>query len=577
MLWSLLRTYLRPYHRHLAAVLALQTVATAGSLYLPNLNGHLIDRGVAVGDTGYILTHGGLMLAVAALQIVAAAAAVWVAARVAMGFGRDLRAGVFHHVGRLSTREVGKLGPASLITRTTNDVQQVQLLVLMSVTMLVTAPIMSIGGIVMALREDLALSRLLAVCIPAMAGSIGLIISRMVPRFRRMQPKIDTVNRVLREQIGGMRVVRAFVREPDEAARFDDANRDLTETALGIGKLQALMWPTVTLVFNLSTTALMWFGGKQVAEGSLAIGALTAYINYLVQILMAVMMTSFMSIMIPRAAACAERITEVLATAPAIAPPATPVTPAPTGVVELRGVEYRYPGAADAVLADVSFVARPGEVTAIIGATGAGKTTLCELLPRLADPTAGAVVIDGVDIRDRDPDELRARLGLVPQRAFLFSGTVASNLRFGKPDATDAELWAALEVAQAADFVRAMPEQLAAPIAQGGTNVSGGQRQRLAIARALVRAPAVLILDDAFAALDLATEARLRAALTAHLASATVIVVAQRVASIRGAHQVVVLDGGRVVGVGRHDELVHTCPTYAEIVASQTEEGAEAA
>ena len=577
MLWSLLRTYLRPYRRPLAAVLALQTLGTVASLYLPNLNGHIIDRGVAVGDTDYILTRGALMLAVASLQIVCAAAAVWVAARVAMGFGRDLRAGVFHHVGRLSTREVGKLGPASLITRTTNDVQQVQLLVLMSVTMLVTAPIMCIGGIVMAMREDLALSRLLAVCVPAMAVAIGLIISRMVPRFRQMQPKIDTVNRVLREQIGGMRVVRAFVREPEEAARFDDANRDLTATALGIGRLQALMWPTVNLVFNLSTTALMWYGGKQVADGTLAIGALTAYLNYLVQILMAVMMTSFMSIMIPRAAACAERIGEVLGTAPAIAPPPAPVVPAPTGVVELRGVEYRYPGAADAVLTDVSFTARPGETTAIIGATGAGKTTLCELIPRLADPTAGAVVIDSVDVREREPDELRARIGFVPQRAFLFSGTVASNLRFGKPDATDDELWSALAVAQAEDFVRDMPEQLDAPIAQGGTNVSGGQRQRLAIARALVRAPSVLILDDAFAALDLATEARLRAALTARLAETAVIVVAQRVASIRGADQIVVLDGGRVVGRGRHDELIETCPTYAEIVASQTEEGAVAA
>lgn len=577
MLWSLLRRYLRPYKKQLAAVLALQTCGTVASLYLPNLNGHIIDRGVAVGDTDYILSRGALMLAVAAIQIAGAAAAVWVAARVAMGFGRDLRAGVFHHVGRLSTREVGKLGPASLITRTTNDVQQVQLLVLMSVTMLVTAPIMCVGGIVMAMREDLALSKLLAVCVPAMAIAIGLIISRMVPRFRLMQPKIDTVNRVLREQIGGMRVVRAFVREPEETARFEDANGDLTATALGIGKLQALMWPTVNLVFNVSTTALMWYGGKQVADGTLGIGALTAYLNYLVQILMAVMMTSFMSIMIPRAAACAERIGEVLDTDPAIAPPAAPVVPAPTGVVELRGVEYRYPGAADAVLTDVSFTARPGETTAIIGATGAGKTTLCELIPRLADPTAGAVVIDGVDVRARDPDELRARIGLVPQRAFLFSGTVASNLRFGRPDATDDELWAALAVAQAEDFVRAMPEQLAAPIAQGGTNVSGGQRQRLAIARALVRAPAVLILDDAFAALDLSTEARLRAALSARLAGTAVIVVAQRVASIRSADQIVVLDGGRVVGRGRHDELVETCPTYAEIVASQAEEGAVAA
>ncbi|MBK7072327.1 MAG: ABC transporter ATP-binding protein [Myxococcales bacterium] len=578
MLWRLLRTYLRPYRRHLAVIVALQLCGTLASLYLPSLNGHIIDRGVATGDTGYILRRGGLMLAIAGLQIACAVAAVWFGARVAMGYGRDLRAGIFHHVGRLSTREVGKFGAPSLITRTTNDVQQVQMLVLMSVTMLVVAPIMSIGGIVMALREDLALSRLLAVCIPALAGSIGLVISRMVPRFRAMQPKLDRVNQVLREQITGMRVVRAFVREPAEAARFDAANADLTASALAIGRLQALMWPTVMLMFNVSTVAVMWFGGERVAEGGLAIGALTAYLSYLLQILMAVMMTSFMSIMIPRAAACAERIVELLDTVPAIAAPTTPVVPAaPTGVVELRAVEYRYPGATAPVLSEVSLVARPGEVTAIIGATGAGKTTLLELIPRLADPTAGAVWLDGVDVRDRDPDELRARIAVVPQRAFLFSGTVASNLRFGNPAATDAALWAALAIAQADDFVRAMPEQLAAPIAQGGTNVSGGQRQRLAIARALLRDPAVILFDDAFAALDLATEARLRAALAPRLARATTIVVAQRIASIRHAAQIVVLDGGRVVGCGRHDALVAGCPTYAEIVTSQTEEGGAAA
>jgi ATP-binding cassette subfamily B protein len=430
---------------------------------------------------------------------------------------------------------------------------------------------MSIGGIIMALREDLALSRLLAVCIPALAGSIGLVISRMVPRFRAMQPKLDRVNQVLREQITGMRVVRAFVREPAEAARFDAANADLTASALAIGRRQALMWPTVMLMFNVSTVAVMWFGGERVAEGGLAIGALTAYLSYLLQILMAVMMTSFMSIMIPRAAACAERIVELLDTVPAIAAPTTPVVPAaPTGVVELRAVEYRYPGATAPVLSEVSLVARR-EVTAITGATGAGKTTLLELIPRLADPTAGAVWLDGVDVRDRDPDELRARIAVVPQRAFLFSGTVASNLRFGNPAATDAALWAALAIAQADDFVRAMPEQLAAPIAQGGTNVSGGQRQRLAIARALLRDPAVILFDDAFAALDLATEARLRAALAPRLARATTIVVAQRIASIRHAAQIVVLDGGGS-GCGRHDAVAGCRPT-PEIVTSQTEEG----
>jgi ATP-binding cassette subfamily B protein len=578
MLTRLLRTYLRPYGRPLAAVVVLQLCATIANLYLPSLNGEIIDRGVTTGDTRFVLTHGGVMLAIAALQVVGSIAAVYFGARIAMGYGRDLRGAVFHHVGRLSAREVGKLGAPSLITRTTNDVQQIQMLVVMSVTMFLMAPIMCIGGVVMALREDLTLSRLLLVAIPVLAISMGVIIGRMVPRFRAMQPKIDTVNRVLREQITGMRVVRAFVREPDEGARFEDANADLTGVALGVGKLQALMWPTVLLVFNASQIAVLWFGGKRVAGGELEIGALSAYLTYLMQILVAVMMTTFLSIIIPRAAACAERIVEVLDTVPAVAPPAHPVAPAEkTGVVELRNVEYRYPGATAPVLADLSFVAKPGEVTAIIGSTGAGKTTLLELIPRLSDPTAGTVLVDGVDVRTRDPEELWARIGMVPQRSFLFTGTVASNLRFGNPDATDDELWAALEIAQAADFVRAMPQGLDSPVAQGGTNVSGGQRQRLAIARALLRAPAVFLFDDSFSALDLATEARLRAALAPRTRDATMIVVAQRIASIRHAHQILVLEGGRLVGRGTHDELVRTCPTYAEIVESQTEDQEEAA
>ncbi|HUE38598.1 MAG TPA: ABC transporter ATP-binding protein, partial [Candidatus Binatia bacterium] len=483
MLLRLLRTYLRPYGNHLALVVVLQLLGTIASLYLPSINGDIIDRGVATGDTTHVLEMGGVMLAIAALQIACSIAAVYVGARVAMAYGRDLRGAIFHHVGRLSAREVGKVGAPSLITRTTNDVQQVQMLVLMSVTMMIVAPIMCVGGIVMAVREDLALSKLLLVCIPVLAGSIGFIISRMIPKFRVMQPKIDTVNRVLREQITGIRVVRAFVREPAEAERFDGANRDLTAIALSIGKLQALMWPTVTLVFNASSLAVMWFGSHKIAGGTLEIGALTAYLAYLIQILVAVMMTTFLSIMIPRAAVCAERIVEVLDMVPAIAPPDTPVSPAErTGVVELRGVEYRYPGATAPVLADISFVARPGEITAIIGSTGAGKTTLLELIPRLGDPTAGTILIDGVDVRRREPEELWARVGMVPQRAYLFSGTVASNLRFGNPDATDAQLWAALDVAQATDFVEQMPLKLDAPIAQGGTNESGGQRQRHAIA-----------------------------------------------------------------------------------------------
>jgi ATP-binding cassette subfamily B protein len=480
---------------------------------------------------------------------------------------------VFHHVGKLSAREVGKIGAPSLITRTTNDVQQVQMLVMMCVTMFIVAPIMCIGGIIMAVREDLDLSKLLLVCIPVMAASMGLIIGRMIPRFRAMQPKIDTVNRVLREQITGMRVVRAFVREPREQARFDGANTELTGLALGVGKLQALMFPSIMLVFNASSIAVLWFGADRVDHGSLEIGALMAYLSYLMQILMSVMMTTFLAIIIPRAAVCAERIVEVLDTEPAVSPPRAPITPKQlTSVVELRGVEYKYPGASAPVLADVSFVAKPGEVTAIIGSTGAGKTTLLELIPRLGDPTDGSIVIDGVDVRDRDPEELWARIGVVPQRSYLFTGTVASNLRFGNPHATDEQLWAALEIAQGKDFVEAMPQKLESPIAQGGTNVSGGQRQRLAIARALLREPGVFLFDDSFSALDLATEARLRTALKPRTANATVIVVAQRVASIRDAHQIIVLDGGKVVGRGTHDELVASCPTYAEIVTSQTEE-----
>jgi len=578
MLLRLLRTYLRPYGARLAALIALQLAGTIASLYLPSINGDIIDRGIATGDTTYVLQMGGLMLAIAAFQIACSVAAVFTGARVAMSYGRDLRAAIFHHVGQLSAREVGTIGAPSLITRTTNDVQQVQMLVLMSATMLVMAPIMCIGGIVMALREDLSLSRLLLVCIPVLAGSIGFLISRMIPTFREMQPKIDTINRVLREQITGMRVIRAFVREPVEAARFEDANGDLTAIALRIGKLQALMWPTVMLVFNASSVAVMWFGSRSIADGTLEIGALTAYLAYLIQILVAVMMTTFMSIMIPRAAVCAERIAQVMDLEPAVAPPEVPSAPEVlSGDVELRGVEYRYPGATAPVLADISFTARPGQVTAIIGSTGAGKTTLLELIPRLGDPTAGAVLVDGVDVRQRDPEELWARIAMVPQRAYLFMGTVATNLRFGKPDATDEELWAALEIAQAADFVRAMPQGLGAPIAQGGTNVSGGQRQRLAIARALLRDAGVLVFDDAFSALDLATEARLRAALAPRIARATVLVVAQRIASIRHADQILVLDAGRLVGAGTHAQLMQTCPTYVEIVTSQTEEQEAAA
>jgi ATP-binding cassette subfamily B protein len=576
MLTTLLRRYLRPYKKELSIIVGLQLVATLASLYLPSLNGDIIDQGVTKGDMGYILNTGAIMLAIAGLQFACTVVAVWSGARTAMGYGRDLRAGIFQRIGTFSQREVNQFGAPSLITRTTNDVQQIQILVLMSCTMVVTAPISCIGGIIMALREDVTLSKLLLVVVPVLAGAIGFLISRMIPLFRSMQPKIDTVNRVLREQINGMRVVRAFVRERHEAKRFDVANVDLTGTALAVGKLQAVMWPTVMVVFNASSVAVLWFGSHRVNDGSLQIGAMTAFLAYLMQILVAVMITTFMSIMIPRAAVCADRIGEVLKTESSVVPPARAVVPEARGFVSLEDVEFRYPGAELPVLSGVTFAAKPGTTTAIIGGTGAGKTTLLDLIPRLIDVTSGALRVDGSDVREIEPEALWGRIGMVPQRPYLFSGTVASNLRYGKPDATDEELWAALAVAQAKDFVEAMPEKLDAPIAQGGTNVSGGQRQRLSIARALLRKPAIYLFDDSFSALDLATEARLRAALRPHVANATMIFVAQRVASIVDADQIIVLDAGKIVGIGTHAELLAGNATYQEIVTSQ-QQTAEAA
>ncbi|MEU4779801.1 ABC transporter ATP-binding protein [Micromonospora sp. NPDC023633] len=570
MLTRLLRTHLRPYHRPLAAVVLLQFVGTMASLYLPSLNADVIDLGVARGDTDYILRTGGWMLAVSLVQIVCSVAAVYLGARAAMAFGRDVRSSVFAHVNRFSAREVARFGAPSLITRNTNDVQQVQMLVLMSCTMLVAVPIMSVGGVVMALREDIGLSWLMLVSVPVLAVALWLVIRRMVPGFRLMQTRIDTVNRVLREQITGIRVVRAFVREPYETERFATANADLTATALRIGRLMALIFPVVMLVLNVSSVAVLWFGAQRVDAGAIQVGSLTAFLQYLMQILMAVMMATFMLMMVPRAAVCAERIVEVLDTDSSVVPAAHPVTEVTArGELELRDVGFQYPGAAEPVLRNVSFRVTPGTTTAVIGSTGAGKTTLLSLVPRLVDATAGTVLVDGVDVRDLAPDELWRRIGLVPQRPYLFTGTVASNLRYGNPDATDAELWDALEIAQARDFVEAMPEGLESPIAQGGTNVSGGQRQRLAIARALVRRPEIYLFDDSFSALDLGTDARLRAALRPVTADAAVVIVAQRVSTIVGADQIVVLENGGVVGIGRHDELLLTCPTYAEIVASQ--------
>ena len=566
----LLRTHLRPYRRELTVVLVLQLIGTVASLYLPSLNADIIDFGIAAGDTGYILSTGGWMVVVSVVQILSSVGAVYYSARVAMSFGRDVRAAVFHRVGEFSAREVATLGPSSLITRTTNDVQQVQLLVVMGCTMLVNAPIMCVAGIVMALREDVGLSWLLVVCVPALAIAVGLIVIRMVPQFRLMQERIDAVNRVLREQLAGIRVVRAFVRERAETERFAGVNGALTDTALRVGRLQALIFPVVMLLLNASSVAVLWFGAFRVDSGEMQIGALTAFLSYLMQILMAVMFATFISMMIPRAAVSAERINEVLDTASSVLPPTAPPAELPRQTsVEFRGAEFRYPGADEPVLRDIAFRAEVGQRTAIIGSTGTGKTTLLNLVPRLIDVTGGGVLVNGVDVREIDTDTLCARIGLVPQRPYLFTGTVASNLRYGRPEATDDELWEALEIAQARDFVEAMPGGLDAEIAQGGTNVSGGQRQRLSIARAVVRRPDIYLFDDAFSALDLSTDARLRAALRPHTRDAVVIVVAQRVSTILDADRIVVLDGGTVVGIGTHHDLLDSCPTYVEIVESQ--------
>ena len=570
MLIRLLRTYLRPYSALLIAVVALQLVSTMANLYLPSLNADIIDKGVAKGDTGYILSTGGWMLLVTLVQIACAVAAVYFGARAAMSFGRDVRSAIFHQVGTFSAREVSHFGAPSLITRNTNDVQQVQMLVVMTCTMLVAAPIMCVGGIILALRQDVGLSWLMVVSIPALVVAIGLIVSRMVPLFRAMQARIDLVNRVLREQLSGIRVVRAFVRERDETQRFAKANRELTGTALSAGRLMVLIFPTVMLILNVSSIAVLWFGAGRVDSGQMQIGALTAFLMYLMLILTSVMMATFMAIMIPRAAVCAERITEVLDTQSSVVPPAHPVGEVHAhGELEFRAVEFRYPGAAAPVLCDISFRSTAGQTTAIIGSTGAGKTTLISLVTRLFDATSGRVMVDGVNVRELDPDLLWRRIGLVPQKPYLFTGTVASNLRYGNPEATDEELWQALEVAQARDFVEAMPGGLEGPIAQGGTNVSGGQRQRLAIARALVRKPQIFLFDDSFSALDLATDARLRTALRPHIKNATVVIVGQRVSTIQDADQIIVLEDGGIVGLGTHQELLETCPTYLEIVQSQ--------
>ena len=570
MLIRLLRTFLGRYRRDLTIVVALQALQAFATLYLPSLNADIIDKGIATGDTGYIWHTGRLMLAVTLFQVVCATVAVYFGSRAAMGFGRDVRSGLFHQVSGFSAQEVSAFGAPSLITRITNDVQQVQMFVLMTLTLLVAAPITGVGGIVMALREDVSLSWILTVSIPLLVVGIGLVVSRMVPQFRVMQVRIDGLNRVLREQITGIRVVRAFVREPAERERFGSVNAGVTDTALRAGRLQALMFPIALVVLNGSSVAVLWFGAGRIDSGQMKIGALIAFLSYLAQILLAVMMATFMAVLAPRAAVCAERINEVLDTPSSVVSPASPTTElAERGSLELREVGFGYPGADQPVLTGINLRATAGQTTAIIGSTGSGKTTLLNLVPRLFDTTSGTVLVDDVDVRALDPETLWARIGLVPQKPYLFSGTVGSNLRFANPDATDEDLWAALEIAQATDFVRAMPGGLDARISQGGSNVSGGQRQRLAIARALVRQPEIYLFDDSFSALDLATDARLRAALAPHTASATVVIVAQRVSTIRDADQILVLEDGHVVGLGTHTQLLEGCPTYQEIVDSQ--------
>ncbi len=585
---ALLRTYLRPYRGTLVLVMALLLVQAIGNLYLPTLNGEIINNGIAKGDNDYILRTGGFMLGVALVLGIASIVAVYFGARASMGFGRDVRSAIFRAVESFSAVEVNHFGPASLITRNTNDVQQVQTVVFMALTLMISAPILIVGGIIMAIQQDVPLSGLLIVILPIMAAVIALVMTRAIPLFRAMQVKLDRINQVMRETLSGVRVIRAFVRTRHEEERFDDASYDLFQTSLRVNRLFAVTIPVMTAILNLSTVAVMWFGAIRVNSGDMPIGNLTAFLQYLMQILFAVLMAVFMFVLVPRAAVSAGRIQEVLETAPSIHDPehpvaipvaadrtdgARPIGPgSAAGLVELRDVEFRYPGAEHPVLHDISFVARPGETTAIVGGTGSGKSTLVNLIPRFYDATAGAVLVDGIDVKDMNRADLWRQMGVVPQKAFLFTGTVASNLRYGDESATDDDLWRALTTAQGRDFVEAMDGGLDAAISQGGSNVSGGQRQRLAIARALVKRAPIVIFDDSFSALDFATDARLRAALDRELGWLTRIIVAQRVGTIMNADRIVVLDAGRVVGVGRHAELLETCETYREIVYSQLSE-----
>jgi ATP-binding cassette subfamily B protein len=571
----ILRSHLVPYRRLLVLVIVFQAVQTFATLTLPTLNSDIIDKGVLAGDNDEILRIGGLMMAFTLIQVVFAVMAVWFGAQTAMGFGRDLRRDLFHRVTDFSAREVGRFGAPSLITRITNDVQQVQMLIAMAGTMMLAAPLTFVIGVILAVREDAGLSVVLIVGLPVAAVALGSVVRRMVPAFERMQERIDRVNLVLREQITGVRVVRAFVREHQETERFAAANQDLTDTSLRAGRLMAFMFPTVMLIINASSVAVLWIGADRIDAGQMAPGALIAYLSYLIQIMMSVVMAAFMLSMIPRAAVAAERIHQVLSTEPTVSAPARPITEVPErATLEFDDVGFHYPGAEHSVLSGITFRIEQGQTAAVIGSTGSGKSTLVNLVPRLFDVTSGAVRVDGVDVRELDPDLLWSKVGYVPQRPYLFSGTVASNLRFGRPDATDAELWEALEIAQAADFVRTMPDGIDSPITQGGTNVSGGQRQRLSIARALVVRPEIYVFDDSFSALDLATEARLRQAIEPLTSEAATLVVAQRVSTIAHAELILVIEDGEIIGKGDHGALLESCPTYAEIVESQLGEGA---
>ncbi len=573
----LLSTFLRPYRGPALLVLVVVLVQSIGNLYLPNLNADIINNGVAKGDIGYIWRTGGIMLALAIGVGILSIVVVYFASRTSMGVGRDVRRAVFERVQEFSAQEMNRFGTPSLITRNTNDVQQVQMLLQMALTMLVTAPIMGVGGVILALREDVTLSWILVVIVPLVATVIGTLMYFAVPLFQSMQVKIDKINSVLREQITGVRVIRAFNRTPDERDRFELANQMLTSTGLRVNRMFALSLPLLMLIMNLSSVAIVWFGGHLIDGGQMPVGNLFAFLAYIMQIFWAMMLAVMMVIFIPRAAASGARLHQVLSARPSIADPADPVEPNHArGDVEFRNVSFGYPGGEKPVLSDVSFALRPGATTAIIGGTGAGKTTLLNLIPRLFDVSAGALLVNGVDVRRQRLDVLWQSIGLVPQQAYLFRGTIAENLRFGNPSASEADLWRALDVAQAREFVSTMPEQLDAPVDQGGTNFSGGQRQRLSIARALVKRPPIYLFDDCFSALDAGTDARLRAALKREARGATVLIVAQRVSTILNADQIIVLDEGRIVGVGTHRELMANTAAYREIVSSQLGEEAVA-